>query len=116
VQPSLSLAKTRTSLAGQRTDLARERTFAAWLRTTLAYLGGGLGLAKIGWEREDLWVARVIALLLVSTGALIHGHSVLSVRRWHLMDGGQVAIPWLFWVLLPVGFLAALGAVALIFV
>lgn len=115
VESSLRLAETRTTLADQRTVLARERTFAAWLRTTLAYIGGGLALAKVGWERQDLWVARAIALVLVVTGALIHGHSVMSAYRWYSTEGTQGKIAWLFWVLFPVGFLAAAGAMVLIF-
>lgn len=114
VESSLSLAETRTSLADQRTVLAQERTFAAWLRTALAYIGGGLALAKVGWERNDLWIAHAIALVLVTTGALIHGHSVMSARRWYVMEEKQMGTPWLYWVLFPVGFIAAAGALVLV--
>lgn len=115
VESSLKLAETRTSLADQRTELARERTFAAWLRTTLAYIGGGLALAKVGWERQDLWVARAIALVLVTTGALIHAHSVRSAHHWYATEGQRGKLPWLLWVLFPVGFIAAAGAIVLVF-
>jgi len=63
------LAKERTDLAQERTLLANERTFSAWVRTGLAAVVGGLAVARLFGPPGELWIAQVVGVILILTGA-----------------------------------------------
>lgn len=64
-------AEQRTAMAEDRTLLANERTFAGWSRTSLACIGVGLGFQAIFRTVQPVWVAKLIATLIISLAIYI---------------------------------------------
>jgi putative membrane protein len=73
----------RDELASERTSLAAQRTFSAWIRTGLAGVGGGLAVPRVLKFNSDehLFVAHVIAALLVIWGVSIFIYAIIDYRR-----------------------------------
>jgi putative membrane protein len=62
-----------------RFSYANERTFLAWNRTGLALIGVGLAVANLLPPFELGWGRRMIALPLITLGAVV---ALLSLREW----------------------------------
>ncbi|WP_433019026.1 YidH family protein [Kribbella sp. CA-294648] len=64
-----------------RFTLANERTYLAYLRTSLACYAGGLSAVQFLDLGSDRWAARVIGVVLVSTGII---STVGALHRWRI--------------------------------
>jgi putative membrane protein len=111
-------ADQRTEWAEHRSILANERTFSAWLRTGLSAMGGGVAVVEFLGGDEATWIARVLGVILILTGA---GVVVLALWRYNQIrnvleaDGLPVTPKWVAFTLSGGLLVGAVLVLALIF-
>jgi putative membrane protein len=104
------MAEHRTDWAHERTLLAKERTFAAWVRTGISAMAAGLVIAKLLGSVESPWIARILGVALVFSGAIIYGLGLLSYRNAlkKLAEEGVRSTP--LWIIGLITLLLMVGA------
>ena len=75
VDPSVDLARDRTSMAGFRTQLALDRTTLAWIRTTLTMASFGFGM--VAFFRSIRQATPSAETVRLQQGAIQFGASLL---------------------------------------
>jgi uncharacterized membrane protein YidH (DUF202 family) len=75
VDPSVDLARDRTSMAGFRTQLALDRTTLAWIRTTLTMASFGFGM--VAFFRSIRQESPSAETLRLHRGAIRFGTSLI---------------------------------------
>lgn len=116
-KPKSALAEDRTDFAEDRTVMAAERTFAGWMRTAFAAIGIGLAFRGLFGELDPPWLARAIATLFMSLGAVLALSAALrasrTLKRLHTHN---VAIPkspnfWMVAIAIAIGTAILIAAI-----